>query len=347
MQEIMAKANPLKLGIFVTVAFALFIYALLRVSDGLDFFGSTIATYVDFKDVKGLQVGNNVRYSGIGVGEVKAITIENDTTLRVQLELDDEVQKFLRKNVDVDIATDGLVGNMIVSMHPGVGEAEFIEPGDVLKSQPKTEISGMLDELSRTNEKIAAITDNLLEISDKMNNGQGAMGLLLNDQSLATNLIGTSEYLRESTRNFRQTSQGLNELLLGVSRGEGNLGYLLQSDGLEKEVNRLGDNFDTLIRVRTDATIKELELTSTALRSSGQKLETLMRELTEEEGLFSTLVRDTVAADHLKATIANLDQGTEKFVTNMEALKYNWFFRAYFKRQAKLERKKAAKEKED
>jgi phospholipid/cholesterol/gamma-HCH transport system substrate-binding protein len=79
----MVKANPLKLGIFVTVACVLFIYALLRVSDGLDFFGSTITTYVDFKDVKGLQAGNNVRFAGIGIGEVKAITIENDTTLRV------------------------------------------------------------------------------------------------------------------------------------------------------------------------------------------------------------------------------------------------------------------------
>ncbi|WP_020570086.1 MlaD family protein [Neolewinella persica] len=343
----MVKANPLKLGIFVTVACALFIYALLRVSDGLDFFGNTITTYVDFKDVKGLQAGNNVRFSGIGIGEVKTITIENDTTLRVQLELDAQAGNFLRKNAAVDIVTDGLVGNMIVTIHPGIGQAAFIEPGDVLISQPKTEIAGMLSELSRTNEKIAAITDNLLEISKKMNIGQGTMGLLLNDESLAMNLLNSSEGLRESSQNFRKTSQHLNQLLASVSQGEGNLGYLLQDDGLEEEVNRLSSNLDTLIRVRTEAIFKDLELTSGALRASSQKMDVLIRDLTEEEGIVSTLVKDSVAAGHLKSTLANLDLGTEKLVTNMEALKHNWFFRGYFKRQAKKEKKDSAVEKQE
>ncbi|MEO0734603.1 MAG: MlaD family protein, partial [Bacteroidota bacterium] len=127
----MAKRNPLKLGIFVTITCVIFIYALLRVSEGLDFFGRTWPVYVDFQDVKGLQVGNNVRYSGIGIGEVKAISIENDTTLRVRMELDAAAGEFLRKNADVSIATDGLVGNMIVSIRPGSGEpTAFIEPGD-------------------------------------------------------------------------------------------------------------------------------------------------------------------------------------------------------------------------
>jgi phospholipid/cholesterol/gamma-HCH transport system substrate-binding protein len=231
-------------------------------------------------------------------------------------------------------------------MRPGTGEAAFIEPGDVLISQPKTEIAGMLSELSQTNEKIAAITDNLLEISEKMNTGQGTMGLLLNDESLAMNLLNSSEGLRESTQNFRQTSQRFDQLLASVSRGEGNLGYLLQGDGLEEEVSRLGSNLDTLIRVRTEAIFKDLELTSNALRTSSQKMDVLMRDLTEEEGIVSTLVKDTVAAGHLKSTLANLEQGTEKLVTNMEALKDNWFFRGYYKRQAKLERKSKPERKE-
>jgi len=342
----MVKANPLKLGIFVTVACVLFIYALLRVNDGVDFFGNSITAYVDFKDVKGLKAGNNVRFAGIGIGEVKAITIENDTTLRVRLELDDEASNFLRRNAIVDIATDGLVGNMIVTIQPGNGQAAFIQSGDVLISQPKTEIAGMLSELSRTNEKMAVITDNLLDISEKMNKGEGTMSLLLNDQSLANNLTETSNYLRESTRIFRQTSQSFNQMLSGVSRGEGNLGYLLQDDGLEEEMSRLGSNLDTLIRVRTAAVFEDLQLTSNTLLTSSQKLDILLEELTEEEGIVSTLVKDTVAAGHLKSTLANLEEGTESLVINMEALKQNWFFRGYFKQQARLQRKNKLKKKE-
>lgn len=335
----MAKANPLKLGIFVTVTCALFIYALLRVSEGIDFFGSTIPVYVDFKDVKGLQTGNNVRYAGIGVGEVKGIGIENDTTLRVLIELDASVGEFLRKDADVTIATDGLVGNMIVSMHPGAGKAAFIEPGDVLFSRPKPAVAGMLEDLSQTNLKIAAITANLLEVSEKLNSGKGSLGVLLNDQSLADNLLSTSNHLRESTWHINRTSQDFNQLLTGISAGEGNLGYLLKDDGLEEEVNRIGDNLDTLIRFRTDAIFQDLAATSTSLLASSEQVEGLLQRLSEEEGIVGLLTADTAATEHLRATLYNLDRGTEKFVTNMEALKENWFFRGYFKRQAKRERK--------
>lgn len=112
----MANTNPLKLGIFVTVACVLFIYALLRVSEGFDLFGNSIKVYAIFEDVKGLKVGNNVRFSGIGIGEVKDIAIENDTTLKVQMELDAAVMTYLRKNATVGISTDGLVGNMLVTL---------------------------------------------------------------------------------------------------------------------------------------------------------------------------------------------------------------------------------------
>lgn len=77
----------------------------------------------------------------------------------------------------------------------------------------------------------------------------------------------------------------LGSYFIESTRGEGNLGYLLQNDGIEEEVNQLGNNLDTLIRVRADAVFKELELSSTALRSSSQKVEVLMSALTEEKGI--------------------------------------------------------------
>jgi|GEM_PF-6923562 len=48
------------------------------------------------------------------------------------------------------------------------------------------------------------------------------------------------------------------------------------------------------------------------------------------------------SADRLRATIENAEKGTAAFVEDMEALKSNFLFRRYFKKQEK----KAAKEKQ-
>jgi phospholipid/cholesterol/gamma-HCH transport system substrate-binding protein len=343
----MAKANNVKLGIFVTIASILFIYGLLRISEGFDLFGRTIPIYVHFQDVKGLKVGNNVRFAGIGVGEVKDIYIQDESTIRVQLELEAEVKEYLRKNATVDIATDGLVGNMIVSISPTAGEAAPIEAGDILVSKPKMAIASMLDELDQTNEKIAAITENLLAITEKMNQGEGTLALLLNDGQLAQNLSSTSANLQASTQHINRVSRDFSVLMTDISAGEGNLGYLLKDNSLEGEINQLSKNLDTLLRLRTTPILRELEHTSHSLLASSQQVEALLAEINEGEGVITTLLSDTTTAKHLSATLANLDAGTEKFVTNMEALKSNWFFRGYFKKQAKKARKEAKKQQQE
>lgn len=343
----MAKINNVKLGIFVVLASILFIYGMLRISEGFDLLGKTMPVYVHFQDVKGLQVGNNVRFAGIGVGEVKDISIEDEKTIRVHLELESGVKEYLRKNATVDITTDGLVGNMIVSITPQTGAGGAIQPGDILVSKPRMAIAGMLDELDQTNEKIAAITDNLLAITEKMNQGGGTLSLLLNDGPLAQNLGATSAQLRQTTVNFNRVSRQFATLMDEVDRGEGNLGYLLKDDALEEEINQLSGNLDTLLRVRTDPILTELAHTSQSMLASSKQVEALLTELTEGEGVVSTLISDSTAANHLSATLANLDAGTEKFVTNMEALKSNWFFRGYFKKQAKRARKEARQKAKD
>ncbi|WP_173021369.1 MlaD family protein [Lewinella sp. W8] len=340
----MAKANNVKLGIFVTIATVLFIYGLLRISEGFDLFGRTIPVYVHFQDVKGLQVGNNVRFAGIGVGEVKDIVIRDERTIRVQLELDAKVKEYLRKNATVDIATDGLVGNMIVSISPAEGEAAAVEAGDLLVHKPRMAIAGMLDELDATNEKIAAITENLLAITQKMNEGEGTLSLLLNDGQLARELSTTTLNLRQSTQQVNQVSRDFASLVSGINDGRGNLGYLLKGNTLEAEINQLSNNLDTLVSVRTAPILEELEHTSRSLLASSKEVESLLMEINTGEGVITTLLRDSTAANHLSATLANLDVGTEKFVTNMEALKSNWFFRGYFKKQEKRARKEARRE---
>ncbi len=66
------------------------------------------------------------------------------------------------------------------------------------------------------------------------------------------------------------------------------------------------------------------------------------QDMIEGKGSVNALMRDSIMADRLRATIENAEKGTAAFAEDMEALKSNFLFRRYFK---KLE-KKAAKEKQ-
>ena len=49
----------------------------------------TISAY--FQNVNGLQKGNNVRYSGIDIGTVKDISMINDSTIKVDMTIEEKI----------------------------------------------------------------------------------------------------------------------------------------------------------------------------------------------------------------------------------------------------------------
>ena len=69
----------------------------------------------------------------------------------------------------------------------------------------------------------------------------------------------------------------------------------------------------------------------------------LVDDFNTSQGAFNYMVKDTMLVENLKSTIKNINEGTEKFNENMEALKHNFLTQGYFKkleRQAKRELKK-------
>ena len=86
--------------------------------------------------------------------------------------------------------------------------------------------------------------------------------------------------------------------------------------------------------------MENLTNTSDYLTATSSKLETFIDHLEDGEGVVSMVVHDTVFVNDLKQTVANINEGSARFNENMEALKHNFLFRRYFKRQAKKQNKK-------
>src|SRR5690242_11093387 len=91
-------ANRIRLGIFVSVAIALFIIVIYFIGDGQHMFSKTIHLNGTFKNLGGLEVGNNVRFTGINVGTIDQVEIITDTTARVDMTIEKKVQKFIKQD---------------------------------------------------------------------------------------------------------------------------------------------------------------------------------------------------------------------------------------------------------
>ena len=75
------------LGFFVLIGMGLFIAAIFLVGSKSELFSKTFPLTAKFNNATGLKAGNNVRYNGVKVGIVKAVNLVNDTTVQVDMQI--------------------------------------------------------------------------------------------------------------------------------------------------------------------------------------------------------------------------------------------------------------------
>ena len=322
-----STAQKFRLGIFVILGTALLVVASYLIGNRQNMFGKNFTIEAVFKNVNGLQKGNNVRYAGINVGTVRDIDMENDTLIRVLMLVQEKMQSHIKTDAIATIGSDGLVGSMIVNIIPGNGNAPLVKEGDRIISYSRIGAEDMLSTLNVTNENAALLTADLLKVTTALRQGQGTLGRLLNDTTMARNLEQTIYNLRRASREADIMFKELNSLAEGMKGKESIANVLLT---------------DTLSGQRVKEIMVNLEMSSKNMVAVTSELDTLVKGLSESSGAFNYLTQDTTLVKRISVTMKNIEEGTAKFNENMEALKHNFLTRGYFKKLEKEQRKAAA-----
>lgn len=305
--------RSIKLGLMVAGGLFLFVIAIFYLGSQQDLFSSTVTVKSYFKDVKGLMEGNKVQYSGITVGHVGHIEIINDTTILVQMSVDKDVQKFIRTDSKVDIASDGLMGSKIVNIYPGSASAQSISDDDVLMSQESINFQDVLEEALTVIEDSRMIANDLLEITNKMNNGEGDFALLLNQRNITTKLDSVGNELLS----FSSTS---NEIINKIDQGEGDLGKLINDTTVTAEYKALMTNLDSVAQ-RTDILVTELQRYS--------------RQLNTGDGILKRLAYDSVMANSIDTTVLKIQKSVDDVTDAAETIDNSWIFNLFSKNKNK------------
>jgi phospholipid/cholesterol/gamma-HCH transport system substrate-binding protein len=193
-----------RLGAFVLTGILLFVAAIFFIGKQKFLFSPIFPLNTYFTSVSGLQVGNNVRYSGINVGTVDHIEILNDSVIKVRMLIQKNVQPFIKTDSEASIGSEGIIGDRIINISNGGNGSPSVEAGFDLSSTEPVETDAILLSLQNVAANAEIITEQLAEVFYKINSGKGTLGKLLKDTTMAENIDKTIE-------NLKQSSKGLNE----------------------------------------------------------------------------------------------------------------------------------------
>ncbi|WP_348822800.1 MlaD family protein [Flavobacterium aestuarii] len=196
-----------KLGMFVMGGLLLFILIIYFVGKQQNLFGSNFELKSKFKTVSGLKIGNNVRFSGINVGTVSEIVLENDTTVVVVLTIEEEVQKYIKADARASIGSDGLVGDKVLTISPGTSSHEIIKNNAYIKSTNPIEMDQLMKSVKASVDYAEIITGQLAQFTYKMNNGKGTLSKLMNDKEFAKKLDATMTNLQSGTKGLSENME--------------------------------------------------------------------------------------------------------------------------------------------
>ena len=307
----------LRLGILVLAGLVFLLGSVYLIGKQQNMFRPVVKINTYFSDVKGLELGNNVRFSGINVGTVSKIELINHAMVRVEMSIDRKIIKFIKKDAQVEISNDGLMGNNILIIHPGTGEEEAVVEGDELLSKTSITTDELLTEAKNILQNSKLITNNLIEISSKLNNGDGDFSMLLNENKVSSNLDLIS-------KRIMHLADEMEEITGKIDHGDGDIGRLLNKDDLTQKANTILARIDSI---------------SVLSMKAVENLHDVAVQLKEGDGVVQKLVYDTTMSNKFDTTLLKINESLDEARKAVKTVDDSWILNVFSKKKKEGKKK--------
>ena len=288
----MFKSNELKVGFLALLAF-LILYFGFNFLKGNDVFSTARIYYVEYENVDGLMVSNQVMVNGIEVGKVKKVEIQpaKANKILVTLRLS---QDIVIPDKTVAVLSDGaLLGGKIIRLRLE-GKGNLVEDS-FLKGETEVGVTALLKERAIP---VIANADSLLvsfrQISNKFDHtGTYLNTLLKTSNETVSNINGSvNGIVADNRANIAQISSNMKTLSIDLIETEKQLRPLLT------KFNTVADSLNAL---KIGKTLKEVDATVLSLKKIVQGLE-------RGEGTAGKLIKNDSLYLGLNKTLIDLDK---------------------------------------
>ena len=299
------KWSQLKVGIIVIISMALLttLLFLMTKASGMSVFSKKLIAHVYFENSAGLKKGGEVQLQGVTIGEVKDVVVSTDparklTPVEAILKLDPKFLASLHKDSKASLGTIGVLGDTIVNINSQTATGPTLEDGDELHTLETPNITDVVKASQGTIESLNVILSKMDKIVDKLQNGEGSVGQLINNPDL---------YNKAS-----QTVDEVHKLTMQLNSGKGSIGKLMNDDELYNRLNDTAGKLDTIATQLNDGkgSAGKLLHDDTLYNNLNQTLthaNSLLAEADAGKGGLGILIKDPAFANKLSDTVNKLD----------------------------------------
>lgn len=304
-------------GLFVIVGIVFLLGGILMIGNIHETFTKKLKVIALFDDISGLQIGNNIWFSGVKIGIVNKLQFHSKSQVVITLKIDINAQQYIRKDAMVKIGSDGLIGNKILVIYGGSSMSLPVNDGDTLGVEKTFSSEDMVNMLQENNKNVLKISSDFKILSENLVAGEGSLGKLLQNDALYNNLNATSQSLQLASAKANVMINTLNDFSTAFTK-KGSFANDLVND--------------TMV-------FHSLRLSTTQLEQVTVNANTLMANLntasTNPNSTLGVLMYDETSGTRLKEIIKNMESSSIKLDEDLEAVQHNIFLRGFFKRKAK------------
>jgi phospholipid/cholesterol/gamma-HCH transport system substrate-binding protein len=205
-------SQKIRIGIFTILGFVILLAGLFAIGSKQNIFGRTFIVHGVFRNINGLQIGNNVRFAGINAGTVSGITIVNDSSVEITMTIKEKVHPYFKTDATASIGSDGLMGDKLVNISPGPVGNKVLADGGRINTVPPVEFDKIIDRFAHVADNAETITSSLADIATQVKSGKGSIGRLIYSDTLERGLERT-------VRSAHATINAAHETVITAKKG--------------------------------------------------------------------------------------------------------------------------------
>jgi phospholipid/cholesterol/gamma-HCH transport system substrate-binding protein len=316
------RGMRLRLGLFVLLALSLlgtmvFLFGSLPV-----WFQPTTTYTVRFTDAPGVSSGTPVRRSGVRIGAVRSVVLDDERGIvRVEVGID---QRFtLRHNEQATLIT-GLLGSD-ASIDFLTQQPEQGQPVDRTPLEAGAEIVGIHQAtvstlLSRASEVVPTTQETLDEMRKSLQRLERLTGPA---EDAIREYRDLGRALRESVPDLRRTNTELYELLKSARRAMPEVTATIEDIGtFARSWTKVGDRVDLFLQANEDRITKALDDASKALENANETFSRAARLLNDDnrkavEDILKNVRIASGRLDDMTRTLEDLMKSSQKTVNQL------------------------------
>lgn len=286
------KNQAVKVGAFVFIGLALIAVLMLNFSRGVGVFKPRYKLAMSTRSVAGLKEGADVFLSGVKIGSVRHIRLDQkNKSVVVQLTI---LKEFpLHKDSRFIIEQQGVLGDQFVNIMPGSPDAPLLQDGDKVEGAEPFNL-----------QEVAQSANNLIKRFDQLGATVGEAITRLNSQVLDARTLSN---LSMTIQNFEALPSHAVSLIDNASGVISNSGPVLTLSltnllAFSRKLEKVAMEVDETIltnRVELNESMKNL-------RDATASLKQMTAEMQSGKGLAGGLLKDEDLRAHLSLTMSNL-----------------------------------------